>query len=103
MNVPVQRDLVLAACPVCGNSIVKLEHVHKCVDELKRSERGFQLMGRNMAALIPDVPGGVPGIYDFGRAEGGCVCPKCRLPYREHPIGLEDHLVLLCDGKQVKL
>jgi hypothetical protein len=32
----IQPDVVLAACPVCGDPTVKLDHLHKCVDELKR-------------------------------------------------------------------
>lgn len=67
-------------------------------DALKRA-RGFQLMARNMAALIPK---DAPGIYDFGRASGQVVCKKCGLEYIEHPNGMEPCLVLLCDGKQIK-
>lgn len=66
-------------------------------------KRGFQLMTRNMAALIPKLPGGTPGISDCGRADGGVICKKCGLEYIEHPTGMETWLVLLCDGKQVKL
>lgn len=100
--------------------LAKVEPVWKTVDEhddlfydaavqglkvwlAKRRERGFQLMARNMAALIPKLPGGTPGIYDFGRAAGNAVCSKCGLEYVEHPIGLEEFLHLLCDGNQVKL
>lgn len=72
------------------------------IDELDRARR-FQLMARNMAALIPKLPGGTPGIYDFGRAGGNAVCERCGLEYVEHPTGLEEFLHLLCDGKQVKL
>jgi len=60
-------------------------------------------MARNMAALIPKLPGGTPGITDFGRAAGGAICERCGLEYVEHPMGLEEWLHLLCDGKQVKL
>lgn len=56
-----------------------------------------------MAALIPKLPGGTPGITDFGRAAGGAICERCGLEYVEHPMGLEEWLHLLCDGKQVKL
>lgn len=31
-----QPDLVLAACPVCGDPTVKLDHVQTCVNGLKR-------------------------------------------------------------------
>ena len=32
----VQPDVVLAACPACGDPTVKLDHVQKCVNKLKR-------------------------------------------------------------------
>lgn len=32
----VQPDVILAACPVCGDLTVKIDHIQKCVDELKR-------------------------------------------------------------------
>ncbi len=70
---------------------------------LEDRARGFEKMSRNMAALIPKPPGGPPWIFDFGRADGGVICKKCGLEYREHPDGTEEHLVLLCDGKQAKL
>jgi hypothetical protein len=38
----------------------------KSQEQLRKERRGFQLMARNMAALIPKLPGGTPGIYDFG-------------------------------------
>ena len=31
----VQPDVVLAACPVCGNGTVKMPHVQECVRRLK--------------------------------------------------------------------
>mgnify|MGYP001568646691 CR=1 FL=1 len=33
--VSIQPDVVLAACPACGNPTVKLDHVQKCVNDLK--------------------------------------------------------------------
>ncbi len=62
--------------------------------------RRFQRMARNMAALIPE---NAPKISDFGRASDQCVCAGCGLEYIEHPQGPEPILVILCDGKQVKL
>jgi hypothetical protein len=70
----------------------------------QNKKRSFQLMSRNMAALIPKMPGGTPGISDdYFRAAGGAICPKCGLEFIEHPLGMEEFLHLLCDGKQVKL
>lgn len=38
----IQPDVVLAACPVCGDPTVKLDHVHKCVAELKRKTTHYK-------------------------------------------------------------
>ncbi len=31
----IQPDVVIAGCPVCGQSLVGLDHIQRCVDELK--------------------------------------------------------------------
>jgi hypothetical protein len=47
---------------------------------------------------------------DFDRASGACVCDRCGLHYRDHPDERavlsntgEPFLVVLCDGRRVKL
>lgn len=63
--------------------------------------RGYQLMARNMAFLIPV---DAPKLTDFGRAHGECICQKCGLEYLEHPTAPGNTVdVQLCDGKQVHL
>ena len=91
--------LVGNECNTCGEG----HKGHRCPYCDQKLMRGFFLMAKNMAALIPKLPGGTPGITDFGRAGGDCICKKCGLPYIEHPMGMETWLHLLCDGKQVKL
>lgn len=85
-----------AICSLCRR--VKVDG--DCLNCLRQDKRSFQLMARNMAALIPK---GAPGIMDWGRAGGETICLKCGLAYIEHPLGMEPYLHLLCDGKQVKL
>lgn len=94
----VQPDLVLAACPACGNPTVKLDHVQKCVGAMRAKLRHLQLMVKHIAVFAE-----APHPLTYERAGGDCVCDKCGLEYVEHPKGSEDFLTLLCSGAQVKL
>lgn len=100
----IQPDVVLAACPACGNAIVKLDHVQKCVDKLKLDRRGFQLMARRMVDIVasgiltPDLEAG-----RYERVSGEVECSECRLLYREHPqIPKMPTFHITCLGKIVK-
>jgi hypothetical protein len=102
----IQPDVVLAACPVCGNAIVKLDHVQKCVDKLKLARRGFQIMaGTIFKEMVPrDFQTVAIRDGQYERAGGDAECPVCRLPLVEHPEipgFLTFHIV--CDHRTVKL
>jgi len=97
-----------AEVPLSWKSIVEHDDIFydAIVRSLKewlmmRRERGFMLMARSMAALIPKDATTVSSDYD--RAAGGAVCSKCGLEFVEHPTGMLEFLHLICDGKQVKL
>ncbi len=100
----VQPDVVLAACPACGNAIVKLDHVQKCVDKLKLDRRGYRLMACRMidivanSSLMDDLEAG-----KYERASGEAECSECRLLYREHPqVPKMPTFHITCLGKIVK-
>ena len=100
----IQPDLVLAACPACGDPTVKLDHVQKCVDKLKIERRGFQIMARHM--VLSHDPGCYRSAIDDGkyeRAGGDVECGECRHLYVEHPElpGLPTFHILCC-GEIVK-
>ena len=94
----IQPDVVLAACPACGNPTVKLNHVQACVGVVKIKLRQFRLMVQHIALLAES-----PHPLTYSRAGGNCTCAKCGLVYFDHPKGSEEFLTLLCDGSQVKL
>jgi hypothetical protein len=97
----IQPDLVLAACPVCGDPIVKVAHVQKCVDRLKLDRRGFQVMARKMAAQCLWQPMMDEGKYE--RAGGDVECPECYQTYVEHPqIPGYPTFHMICRGEIVK-
>lgn len=58
--------------------------------------RAAKRMAANMALMID-----WPYPEDFIRASGEVPCPKCGLPYRDHPE--ENGLHLSCEGKLLKL
>jgi hypothetical protein len=101
----VQSDLVLAACPVCGDPVVKLDHVQKCVAKLKLERRGFQVMIRHIFELVPREYQTVAiGEGRYERCGGGAECQKCRLPLIEHPeIPGFPTFHVTCDHRTVKL
>lgn len=100
----IQPDLVLAACPACGNSLVKLDHVRQCVDRLRAERHGFQIMARMM--LLGHDPGFYLSALDEGkyeRAGGDVECAACRIPYKEHPeLPRLPTFHMLCSGDVVK-
>lgn len=97
----IQPDIVLAGCPACGTSIVKLDHVERCVGNLKMRVRGYQLMVRNTAVhagrMIP-----MERLWDCERVGGDAECKTCLLPYRDH-LEVQPTFVIGCDGKVLKL
>jgi hypothetical protein len=76
---------------------------------------GFEQARNHLARIIVAqwVAANVPPYseaLDFDRASGACVCDRCGLAYRDHPDERavlsntgEPFLVVLCDGRRVKL
>ena len=97
----VQPDLVLAACPVCGNPTVKLDHVQKCVAKLRLERRGFQIMAREMLSQCLWRPMMDAGKYE--RAGGNVECPECLQTYVEHPeLPNFPTFHMVCSGEIIK-
>ena len=67
----VQPDLILAACPVCGNPTVKLDHVYKCVADLKQQLEDVKRSPDSECYTIPN---------------GDCVAENCKLHGKLKPI-----------------
>lgn len=99
-----QPDVVLAACPVCGDPTVKLDHVRKCVDKLKLERRGFRLMVKKLLYHKYEHQTAALREGRYERCGGDAECPICRLPLFEHPeIPALPTFHLLCDHRIVKL
>lgn len=65
--------------------------------------RRFKKQSRCMAELLKPP---TDTVLDFVRAGGDVECPRCGLPYNEHPEiknGVAAGLVVTCEGLLVKL
>lgn len=72
----IQPDVVLAACPVCGDPTVKLDHVQKCVDELKQRLADAERFGHEaIRTAIPFQQD--PEKQAFGKHALICGGPEC--------------------------
>jgi len=96
----IQPDVILAACPVCGDPTVKIDHTQKCVDAMKRRLRGYQIMTRNTANHIGYM---IPPerLWNCERVSGDVECKTCFLLYKDHPE-VQPTFVIGCDGKVLK-